>query len=125
MFYNVIIAKKKGKKDMDFKNTLSNVIDVVIHAGIKIIVALVILVVSFKIINVISQRIEKAGESGKLDKTISKVLSYVCKIGLKCIVAICLVGYVGIDTSGLAAIVTSFGVCAGLALNGALSNLAG
>ena len=34
-------------------------------------------------------------------------------------------GYLGIDTSGLTALVTSLGVCAGLAVNGALSNLAG
>ena len=110
---------------MNLKNTLSNIVEIVIRAGIKVIIALIILAVSFKIINVISKKIEKAGQSGKLDKTIAKVLSYLCKIGLKCVVAICLVGYVGIDTSGLAAIVTSFGVCAGLALNGALANLAG
>ena len=33
--------------------------------------------------------------------------------------------YVGIDTSGLTALIASFGVCVGLAVNGALSNLAG
>ena len=44
---------------------------------------------------------------------------------MKCLIAICLIGFVGIDTSGLAALVVSLGACVGLALNGALSNLAG
>jgi small conductance mechanosensitive channel len=44
---------------------------------------------------------------------------------MKIVITICLVGYVGIDTSGLAALVTSFGVCIGLAVNGAVANLAG
>lgn len=110
---------------MNFKNTVSGILDVVIHSGIKIIIAVIVLIVSFKIINVIAKRIEKMGSEGKLDKTISKVLAYICKFGGKCVVAVCLVGFVGFDTSGLAAIVTSFGVCAGLALNGALSNIAG
>jgi small conductance mechanosensitive channel len=61
----------------------------------------------------------------KHDKTIAKVLNYIIKVGAKILVVICLVGYLGIDTSGLTALVTSLGVCAGLAVNGALSNLAG
>ncbi len=104
---------------------LDTVIGWVTSTGIKVIVALVILLISFKIVNAIGRRIEKAGTTGKLDKTLSKVFSYAFKLGLKIVIAICLVGYVGIDTSGLAALITSLGVCAGLAVNGALSNLAG
>ena len=108
---------------------LNSMLDTVIGwattTGIKVIVALVVLLISFKIVNAIGRRIEKAGTTGKLDKTLSKVFAYAFKLGLKIVIAICLVGYVGIDTSGLAALVTSLGVCAGLAVNGALSNLAG
>lgn len=95
------------------------------NTGIKLVIAVLVILVSFKIINVISKRIIKAGNVGKLDKTIAKTFANIFKIALKCLVAICMVGYLGIDTSGLAAVVTSFGVCAGLALNGALSNFAG
>ena len=111
------------------KEKLMAILDTVIawatSTGIRLIVALILLLVSFKIINRIARKIEKKGEKGKLDKTLAKVFSYIFKLGLKCVIAICLVGYVGIDTSGLAALVASLGVCAGLALNGALSNLAG
>lgn len=110
---------------MDWKAILDTILNWTLNTGIKVIIALVILIVSFKIINYIGRKIEKSPEKGKMDKTIAKVLAYIFKLGMKIVVAICLVGYVGIDTSGLAALVTSFGVCIGLAVNGAVANLAG
>ena len=97
-----------------------------LDTGIKIIISLLILFISFRIINAIARKIEKRAKNNeKLDKTLVKTLTYVGKIAAKILVAICIVGYLGIDTSGLTALVTSLGVCAGLAVNGALSNLAG
>jgi len=114
---------------MDWQKTLTELLDKIIewatNSGIKLIIALLIMFISFKIVNFIGKKIEKAGEDGKFDKTLSRTFSYIFKIAIKCLIAIALVGYVGIDTSGFAALVTSLGVCAGLALNGALSNLAG
>lgn len=114
---------------MNWQEKLSGIVDTLINwatnTGVKIIIALVILFISFKIINKIGRKIEKKGDCGKFDKTLARTFAYIFKLGLKCLVAICLVGYVGIDTSGLAALVASVGVCVGLALNGALSNLAG
>lgn len=111
-------------------DTWSTVIETLIswclNTGIKIVISLIILAVSFRLINVLVRRLEKRMQSNeKHDKTIVKVLNYIIKIGAKILVVICLVGYLGIDTSGLTALVTSLGVCAGLAVNGALSNLAG
>lgn len=110
--------------------TMGKVVDTVIswclNTGIRIIISLIILAISFRVINVITRRLEaRFKNSDKHDKTISKVLLYIGKVGAKIIVVICLIGYLGIDTSGLTALVTSLGVCAGLAVNGALSNLAG
>lgn len=96
-----------------------------INTVLRVILALIILWVSFKIINRFTKRIEKRGEKKHADKTILKTLVYALRVGLKILVAICMVGFVGIDTSGLTALVTSLGVCIGLAVNGALSNLAG
>ena len=111
-------------------DALSVVLDAVVawclNSGLKIIFSLLILVITFRIINLISGRLEgKLKSNQKFDKTLVKVLSYIGKIGAKIIVVICIVSYLGIDTSGLTALVTSLGVCAGLAVNGALSNFAG
>lgn len=114
---------------MDWSEKLNGIVNTVINwattAGVRLIVALILLFISFKVINFVARRIEKRGNSGKLDKTLAKTFAYILKIGLKVVVTISLVGYVGIDTSGLAALVASAGVCIGLAVNGAVSNLAG
>ena len=94
--------------------------------GIKVVFAIILLIVCYKLINLFKRRIMARIEKNKrLDKTISETLCYIGSVALKVLVVICLVGYLGIDTSGLTALVTSLGVCAGLAVNGALSNLAG
>ena len=95
--------------------------------GLKIVIALVILVVSFRVVTILTRKIEKKLINGKphLDKTLVSTLFYVLRIVVKSLIVVCLIGYLGIDTSGLTALFVSFGACVGLAVNGALSNLAG
>lgn len=116
---------------MDWSQTLNNLVNSVItwatDTGVKILIALVLLFILFRLITSITRKIERKLINGSknFDKTLTSTLFYVLRIALKIVVVICLVGYVGIDTSGLTALVASLGVCAGLAVNGALSNLAG
>lgn len=105
---------------------LNTVISWCLNTGIKIIISVLIIFISFRVINVTSRKISnRLKNNDKYDKTIVKTLTYLGKIAAKIVVVMCIVGYLGIDTSGLTALVTSLGVCAGLAVNGALSNLAG
>lgn len=92
---------------------------------VKVVLSLILLFISFKIINAVSRKIEKGSEKKNADKTIMKTLAYIFRLGLKIVVVIALVGFLGIDTSGLTALVASLGVCVGLAVNGAVANLAG
>jgi small conductance mechanosensitive channel len=110
---------------MDWQAILNSIVNWATTSGVKLIIALLILLVSFKVINAVAKKFAKRAEKKGIDKTISRTLIYVFRLGMKILIAICLVGYVGIDTSGITALVTSIGVCAGLAVNGALSNLAG
>lgn len=91
----------------------------------RIFLAIFILIVSFKIINAIARKIEKSSEKKNADKTIMRTLAYLFKLGMKIVVTITLIGFLGIDTSGLTALIASMGVCIGLAVNGAVANLAG
>ena len=111
---------------MDWNTVITNITEWGMNTGIKIVIAILILIVSFIIINFVAKRIRKKIEkSGKLDTTIGRVLVNAGKILAKCIVVICLVGYLGINTSALSALIASAGVCIGLAVNGALGNIAG
>lgn len=118
-------ANRRGVVNMDWQALLNTLVQWATNTGVKIIIALVLMFISFKIINTVAKQIVKRGEKKNADKTIFKTLAYVLKIGLKVVVIICLIGYLGIDTSGLTALVASLGVGIGLAVNGALSNLAG
>ena len=108
---------------------LNNLVDTLVGwattTGVKLIIALVILLISFKIIKIVCRKIEKSGIKKNADKTVMHTLSYALGLVLRVVVVVCLVGYLGIDTSGITALIASFGVCVGLAVNGALSNLAG
>ena len=118
-----------GTLEQQASNFLGSVFSTIgnwcVTTGIKIVIALIILAVSFRVISVLARRIQKKGDGGKYDKTVMRTVAYLLNIGLKVLVVVCLVGYLGIDTSGLTALIASFGVCIGLAVNGALSNLAG
>lgn len=103
----------------------STVSNWVLNVGVKIVIALVIMLITFKIITKVARKIEKLGEKPNHDKTLMRVLAYIVNIGAKCIIGVCLIGYVGIDTSGITALIASLGVCFGLAVNGAVANIAG
>ena len=121
-----LLTASSEARQINWSDVLNTLISWCLDTGIKILVSIVVLLVSFRVINILSRRIERRFRgSEKVDKTILKTLTYIGKIGAKIIIAICVVGYLGIDTSGITALVTSLGVCAGLAVNGALSNLAG
>lgn len=112
---------------MDWNLLWNTILDWLTHTGIRLVIALVVLFISFRIITLVTRKLTKKLTGGKhhADKTIVKTLMYVGGIALKVVVVIALVGYVGIDTSGLTALVASLGVCFGLAVNGAVANIAG
>ena len=107
----------------DFLQTLINWATT---AGVRLVIAVIICFIAFKIINFAAKRIRKKFDSNeKYDKTLTRTLTYIGKIVLKVLVVVCLIGYVGIETSGISALIASLGVCVGLAVNGTVSNLAG
>ena len=111
---------------MNWNEIWTSILNWVMNTGIRIVIALVVMFIAFKIINAVARKLEKKNEKkGKLDKTIARTLICVGKVALKIIVTVCLIGYLGIDTSGITALIASLGVCVGLAVNGALSNIAG
>lgn len=110
---------------MDWQQTLNWILAWARDTAIRLIISLIIIFVSFRIVNLIARKVEKASQKHHSDKTVFHAIAYIFKIGLKTVIIICIVGYLGIDTSGLTALIASLGVGIGLAVNGALSNLAG
>ncbi|MBQ8350892.1 MAG: mechanosensitive ion channel [Clostridia bacterium] len=104
---------------------LGNIVNWLSTEGVKVVIALVLLVISFAIVRMISKRLKAAFEKKGTDKTIAKVVVHVFDYGARILIVLCLLGYLGIETSGVAALISALGVGVGLAVQGALSNLAG
>ena len=104
-----------------------NVSNWLVTEGIKLVIAIIALFILFKVINVASRKIEKRLKKNKkhVDETISRVLISTIRKVLKFIVLVSFLGYVGIETSSIAAAITSAGLAIGLALQGSLANFAG
>lgn len=93
--------------------------------GIKIVIAVLLLVVSFIIINAVTKAIYKRLQKRKADLTLSRVGTSTVRITLKVLVLVCLIGYLGIETASISAVIASVGVGISLAVQGTLSNFAG
>jgi small conductance mechanosensitive channel len=116
---------QQASNGIDWNHVWQVVVEWCVNTGIKIILAIIILIVSFKIINLISKRITKRLERKNADATLSRVLVNVTRLSLKILIVLCLVGFLGVQTSSIAAVITSAGVGIGLAIQGTLSNFAG
>ena len=107
---------------IDFSALVGKILNFAIEVGLKVVLALILLLLGFRLVNLISRRINR---SKKHDKTITRSLAYAVRIGGKILICLSLIGIFGLDTGGITAFIASIGVSIGLAVNGTLSNLAG
>lgn len=103
----------------------NTVADWLTHTGIKIVIAIVVLVVAFIIINAVTKSIYKRLQKKHADLTLSRVGTNAARLVLKVLVLVCLIGYLGIETASISAVIASIGVGISLAVQGTLSNFAG
>lgn len=93
--------------------------------GIKLIAALIFLLIGWKLISKVVGVMNTILEKKQVDITLRTFLDGFVSISLKIILVILIMTCVGIQTSGLAALIASAGLAIGLALQGSLSNFAG
>ncbi|MBQ7923336.1 MAG: mechanosensitive ion channel family protein [Clostridia bacterium] len=90
----------------------------------RIIGALLVLAIGFKIINFVVKKLTHSKGYEKMDTNIQSFLGNVLRIILKILVIIVAVSIVGIPTASLIAGLTTCGAAIALALQGGLSNIA-
>ena len=88
-------------------------------------IAIIILVIGFKLVNFLLKRIKKGRGYNKLEKTTQSFLASILSIFLKSIVIITCAGELGIPMTSIITLIGSVGLALGLALQGGLSNIAG
>lgn len=113
------------KTNVDWNALLNRYLDIILDTAGNIVVAILIIVIGFKVIKLLVNFLKAALERSEVDYG---VISFSCsfiKIALRAIIILAAVDHVGIRTSSFIALLGSAGVAVGLALQGSLSNIAG
>lgn len=120
-----LLAEEGAVATFDWNGLFNAVIQWMTTTGIRLVIGIVLMIISFKIINVFTKRLYKRLHKKNVDETIARVSSQTLRIFLKLVILACLVGYVGIETASISAVIASIGVGISLAVQGTLSNFAG
>ena len=107
------------------QNFLNQAVDICTAAGSKIILALIIFIVGRILIRKLLGLLEKSSLFHKLEPTIKSFTANFIKIALYVILIISIISVLGVPMASVITVLASAGVAVGLALQGALSNLAG
>ena len=124
-FLTLNLLNTTHENEISLSNILMTILNWIITEGVKLIIGVIILIISFKIINVLANKFQKTMIKNNRDKTITKVGYTIIRKGLKIIVFLLFLSIVGIDTAGIGSLIASLGVGIGLAVQGSLGNLAG
>ena len=91
----------------------------------NIVGAIILLVAGIFVIRFVMKRLRKLKSFEKLDQTLTRFILNMIKWALYVMLIIAVIGMLGVPMAEVIAILASAGVAVGLALQGALSNLAG
>lgn len=114
-------------KQMSFDKLLQygeGMLDGVIAFAGDLVIALLILIIGFKVAKKAAKLVEKL-LTDKLDKGVVRFFYSFVNLGLKAVVVFSAVTKLGVASSSIIALLGSAGVAVGLALQGSLSNIAG
>ena len=103
------------------KNLSNKSVDFVL----QVVLGLILLIIGYRIINIIEKKLKKPHKHSKLDQTVKTFLISFTTISLKIILMVIFLSVIGVPMASLVTIVGSCAVAIGLALQGGLSNIAG
>ncbi len=109
----------------DPNTTLHNLLDDVIHFGIKVLVAILIYVVGAWLIKHIRKLLSRWFVRRSTDKTLSSFVLSLVSITLTIILIIITISTLGVNTTSLAAQLAAGGMAIGMAMSGTVQNFAG
>lgn len=102
-----------------------NIVGVIAEYGLKVVLAIVLLIVGLFVIKHVMKVVRKGFEKSKMDISVAKFLTSAISMILKVLLIITLLEQLEIPNTSLVAIIGAAGLGIGFALQGTLSNLAG
>ncbi len=107
------------------KEISDEVIKGLVNFGGKLLVAVLILIIGFKLINFLMKKLKKGRIFNKLEKSSQTFVFSIFSVVLKVMVLIVAITELGIPMTSIVTLIGSAGLALGLALQGGLSNIAG
>lgn len=104
---------------------LTSIGDILIDAGLRIIMALIVWFIGKLIADKLLKLLENSKSFGRQDETLRKFLLNAAKIVLYVVLVISVIGILGVPMASIIAVLASAGLAIGMALQGSLSNFAG
>ncbi len=112
--------------NLDFsKIAWSDVIGYVVQFGKNVLLAIVVFIVGRFIIKYTIKALRKVTQKRNVEASLTSFLNSLVSISLNVLLAVIIVGILGIDTSSFLAVFASAGIAIGMALSGTLQNFAG
>jgi len=96
-----------------------------LNLGIRVVLAIIVLLVGFQAIKLIRKVVRKSLEKANAEKGVTQFLDSLIKIGLSALLILSIAVSFGLDAASVMAMLGSVGVAFALALQGSLSNCAG
>ena len=101
------------------------IVELVITFGPRVLGALLVLFIGWKIIKILTRGIGRAMEKKEVDSTLTAFIRNFTAVLLKILLIISVLGMIGIQMTAFIAIIGAAGLAVGLALSGTLQNFAG
>ena len=122
---NILTETNDNSFTIDWNNLWNQIVSWCTTTGLKFLIALVVLIVVFIIINWTAKGIRASLRKKNKDETVANAVFSTYRKVLKFLAILVFLGVIGIDMTGISSIVASATVAIGLALQGSLSNIAG
>ena len=113
------------KTPIDWGALWQTILNWLTTTGIRLVIGILLMIVLFKVINVISKKLYRRLEDRQVDETILRAGTGAFRVALQVLVTVCFVGYIGVETASISACIATLGVGISLAVQGTLSNFAG
>lgn len=108
-----------------FKELWAKIAEFAMSSGLRLLGSLIVLIVGVKLIKFVIKKVKKSKGLQKLQKTAQMLVIHALRIVLYAILIVTICSIMQIPMASVVGVITSCALAVGLALQGALSNLAG
>ena len=123
--FSHILIKMDLSSLVNWDNYYSKIIDLILFYGPRLVGAIIVWIIGTFLINALVKGFDRLLTKREIDVSLKPFLKGVVRILLKIMLAISVLGMLGIEMTSFIAILGSAGLAIGLALSGTLQNFAG